>query len=131
LARAQIGVDFISQTAKVRARKLAKKQDENGVEMAQSEAAEAELPLESVGVRLMRAREGAGMSRAQLAAITRIPERHLAAIEVGDFAALPGLTYAVGFSRSYAKALGLDETGIAAGYRLSNPATPRGSPARG
>lgn len=68
-------------------------------------------------MRLLRAREAAGMSRAQLAAHTRIPERHLAAIEAGDFAALPALTYAVGFSRSYAKALGLDETGIASEVR--------------
>lgn len=85
--------------------------------MAESEAAEAELPLESVGVKLMRAREAAGMARAQLAAITRIPERHLAAIEAGDFAALPARTYAVGFSRSYAKALGLDENSIASEVR--------------
>jgi cytoskeleton protein RodZ len=100
------------QTAKVRPRKLAEKQDENGVGMSQSEAQEAELPLESVGVRLMRAREAAGMSRGQLAALTRIPERHLAAIEAGDFAALPASTYAVGFSRTYAKALGLDDRAI-------------------
>lgn len=80
--------------------------------MSQSEAQEAELPLESVGVRLMRAREAAGMSRAQLAALTRVPERHLAAIEAGDFTALPASTYAVGFSRTYAKALGLDDAAI-------------------
>lgn len=48
------------------------------------------------------------MSRTQVAGITRIPERHLAAIEAGDFAALPARTYATGFTRSYAKALGLD-----------------------
>jgi cytoskeleton protein RodZ len=85
--------------------------------MSQSEAQEAELPLESVGVRLMRAREAAGMSRAQLAALTRIPERHLVAIEAGDFAALPASTYAVGFSRTYAKALGLNDGAIAAEVR--------------
>ncbi len=85
--------------------------------MSQGEAVEAELPLESVGVKLMRAREAAGMTRSQLAALTRIPERHLSAIEAGDFAALPARTYAIGFSRSYAKALGLDETGIAGEVR--------------
>jgi cytoskeleton protein RodZ len=76
--------------------------------MGESEAAEAELPLETVGTRLTRAREAAGMSRTQVAGVTRIPERHLAAIEAGDFAALPARTYATGFTRSYAKALGLD-----------------------
>jgi cytoskeletal protein RodZ len=111
-ASPQFCVDFARQTAKVRARKLAIKQDENGVGMSQSEAEEAELPLESVGVRLLRAREASGMSRGQLAGLTRIPERHLAAIEAGDFAALPASTYAVGFSRTYAKALGLDDAAI-------------------
>lgn len=78
---------------------------------------EAQLPLESVGSRLARAREAAGHSRAQIAAITRIPERHLASIEKGDFAALPARTYAVGFARSYAKALGLDDAAIGAEVR--------------
>lgn len=79
--------------------------------------AEAELPLDSVGARLLRAREAAGMTRAQLSAVTRIPERSLIAIEASDFAALPGRTYAVGFSRTYARAVGLDEKGIAASVR--------------
>lgn len=80
-------------------------------------AAEAELPLESVGSRLRRTREGAGLSLAQLAAETRIGERMLSAIEAGDYAALPGKTYAIGFSRTYAKALGLNGAEIAAGVR--------------
>ena len=78
---------------------------------------EAELPLEGVGARLMRARESDGRSRAQIAAETRIPERHLASIEAGDFAALPGRTYAVGFSRTFAKALGLNPDEIAIAVR--------------
>lgn len=78
------------------------------------EASEVELPLDGAGTRLLRAREAAGMTRAQLAAMTKIPERHLAAIEAGNFAALPARTYAVGFSRSYARAVGLDEQEIAA-----------------
>ena len=85
--------------------------------MGEGEVAEAELPLESVGARLARAREAAGMSRTQIAGVTRIPERHLAAIEAGDFAALPARTYATGFARSYAKALGLDQNEIAAAVR--------------
>ncbi|MEY4952760.1 MAG: hypothetical protein RL299_1184 [Pseudomonadota bacterium] len=80
-------------------------------------AAEAELPLESIGSRLRRAREESGLSLAQLAAETRIGERMLAAIEAGDYAALPGRTYAVGFSRSYAKAVGLNDAEIAAAVR--------------
>jgi transcriptional regulator with XRE-family HTH domain len=80
--------------------------------MTEDQVEEAELPLESVGARLARAREAAGLSRAAISARTRIPERQLAAIEAGDFAALPGRTYAVGFSRTYARALGLDEKAV-------------------
>lgn len=76
--------------------------------MGEAEAAAEELPLETVGTRLARAREAAGMSLTQIAGVTRIPERHLAAIEAGNYAALPARTYATGFTRSYAKALGLE-----------------------
>ncbi len=85
--------------------------------MAEDEVNEAQLPLDSVGVRLRRAREAAGLSRADLAATTKIPERHLSAIEEGNFAALPARTYAVGFSRSYARAVGLDDADIARSVR--------------
>ncbi len=109
--------------------------------MTDEEAIEAELPLESAGSRLTRAREAAGISRAQLAGITKIPERHLCAIEAGDFAALAARTYAVGFSRSYARAVGLDESEIVAQVRgelaklepetrRSLPAFEPGDPAR-
>ena len=100
-----------------------------GVDMEEMVMEEAELPLEGVGARLMRAREASGHSRAQIAAQTRIPERHLAAIEAGDFAALPAKTYAVGFSRSYAKAVGLDPEDVANDVRTElatlEPTEPR------
>lgn len=79
--------------------------------------AEAQLPLETVGSRLRRAREAAGMGIAAIAAQTRISVRQIEAIEAGDYAALPGRTYAVGFSRSLARAVGLDETEVAASTR--------------
>ena len=67
-----------------------------------------------VGARLRTAREAAGLSLADIAARTRIAERHLAEIEQGRFSALASRAYAVGFSRTYAKALGLDPAGIVA-----------------
>jgi len=85
--------------------------------MSDVEVTEAELPLDNAGVRLQRAREAAGMSRAEACAILRIPERHLIAIEAGDYAALSARTYAVGFSRSYAKVVGLDPAEIVAAVR--------------
>lgn len=72
-----------------------------------------ELPLEGAGQRLRRAREEAGLTVEQVAAETRIPLRHLEVIEAGDFEALPARTYAIGFSRTYAKAVGLDPSDIA------------------
>jgi cytoskeleton protein RodZ len=71
-----------------------------------------ELPV-GVGETLRAAREAKGISLKDLAALTRITQRHLGLIETGDFAALPGRTYAIGFSRSYAKAVGLDQNKIA------------------
>ena len=78
---------------------------------------EAQLPLETVGSRLRRAREHAGLGVAALAAQTRISQRQIEAIEASDFVALPGRTYAVGFSRSLARAVGLDEAEVAAATR--------------
>ena len=62
----------------------------------------------SAGEQLKRARESLGFGLPDVAAATRIPERHLRAIEEGDFASLPGRTYAIGFARTYARLVGLD-----------------------
>lgn len=68
-----------------------------------------ETHVARVGDRLREAREAKGLSIEQVAAETRIPQRHLTTIEAGNFGALPSRTYAVGFSRTYARMLGLDE----------------------
>jgi transcriptional regulator with XRE-family HTH domain len=82
--------------------------------MAERDIDISELPLDGAGTRLRRAREAAGLSLADVAARTRIAERHLAAIENGDFAALASRAYAVGFARSFARVVALDEKEIAA-----------------
>jgi transcriptional regulator with XRE-family HTH domain len=71
----------------------------------------------TVGARLRHAREELGLSRADIAARTKIAERHLAAIEEERFADLASSTYAVGFSRAYARAVGLDEREVAQAVR--------------
>lgn len=71
----------------------------------------------SVGDQLRAAREAQGLSRSDIAAQTRVAERHLISIEENRFAELAAPTYAVGFSRAYAKAVGLDEADIAARVR--------------
>ena len=66
-------------------------------------------PAGRAGDRLRAAREAKGLEIDQVAAETRIPKRHLETIEAGDFAALPSRTYAIGFTRTYARVLDLDE----------------------
>ena len=73
---------------------------------------DGELPLHGVGDRLRMAREAAGMTLEQLGAETRIPQRHLLIMEAGDWNALPARTYATGFARTYAQAVGLDAKAI-------------------
>lgn len=67
-----------------------------------------------------------GLSRTAIAELTRISERLIAKIEAGDFAGLPSRAYATGFTRSYARAVGLDEKEIVESVRremgLSSPA---------
>ena len=69
------------------------------------------------GDRLRSAREMRRMNLEQVAAETRIPVRHLESIEQGAFDALPSRTYAIGFARTYARVLGLDEKSIADAVR--------------
>lgn len=73
--------------------------------------------LTTPGAKLRAAREGQGLSLPDVATRTRIAQRQLEAIERDDYAALPGIPYAVGFARAYARAIGLDEVAIAADVR--------------
>jgi cytoskeleton protein RodZ len=68
---------------------------------------------ETAGSRLRAAREAAGLGLADIAARTKISERHLAAIEEDRLSELAGRTYAIGFTRAYARAVGADEAWIA------------------
>lgn len=64
------------------------------------------------GERLRDARQSQGLSLEDIATRTRIPQRHLAAIEAGDYGSLPSETYAMGFSKAYARAVGVDEVAL-------------------
>lgn len=76
-----------------------------------------ELPLEGVGHRLRRAREAQGLTLEQMAAKTRISQRHLDMIEEGKFSELPARTYAIGFTRTYARMLGQDDQNLIVALR--------------
>ena len=85
--------------------------------MVDTEDAAAALFPERVGDRLRAARLAAGLDLADVATKTRVPLRHLQAIEGGDYAALPGVTYCVGFVKSYARVVNLDEITAASDVR--------------
>ncbi|MET3713223.1 transcriptional regulator with XRE-family HTH domain [Sphingomonas trueperi] len=65
------------------------------------------------GERLRAAREAMGLDLPEIAARTRIPQRHLEAIEQGTYSGLPSITYASGFAKAYARAVNVDEVSIA------------------
>jgi cytoskeletal protein RodZ len=60
----------------------------------------------------------AGLDLSDVATKTRVPLRHLQAIETGDYTALPSTTYAVGFVKAYARAVGGDEVELAHDLRV-------------
>lgn len=68
---------------------------------------------EKVGEKLRDARLAQGLELSDIAARTRVPLRHLQAIETSDYSGLPSPTYAVGFVKAYARAVGADEVALA------------------
>tara|TARA_A100001391_G_scaffold23304_4_gene12806 strand:- start:9710 stop:10549 length:840 start_codon:yes stop_codon:yes gene_type:complete len=73
----------------------------------------SETPPASVGAQLRAAREAQGKSVADMAESTRIAARHIKHLDEGEFDELPGRIYAIGFSKTYAKEVGLDPDAIA------------------
>lgn len=76
-------------------------------------AGEATLFPKTVGERLRDARLAQKLDLADIAQRTRIPLRQLEAIEEGDYSRMPTPTYAVGFAKAYARAVGEDEAAVA------------------
>src|SRR6187551_3010950 len=76
--------------------------------MEETESAE----VVTAGQRLREAREAKGVSLEEIAAQTRIPTRHLASLEIGDWDKLPAATYSIGFAKNYASIVGLDRNEI-------------------
>ncbi len=64
--------------------------------------------FQTPGAMIRATREAKGLSLADLAAETRIPDRLLAALEIDDFDQLSGTLYVRSFLRSCAQTLGLD-----------------------
>ncbi len=70
-------------------------------------------PSQRAGDSLRAAREAKGLTLAEIGERTRVPIRHLEAIEASDYSSLPSPTYALGFARAYARAVDIDEVAVA------------------
>jgi cytoskeletal protein RodZ len=90
---------------------------------------QGQFDIVTIGERLRLAREGKELSLDDVARQTRIPIRHLQHIEAEDWDALPAPTYAIGFTRNYANAVGLDGSAIANELRDSIDGPRRRAPA--
>ena len=71
----------------------------------------------AVGELLRRNRVERELSLQDIAQQLRIQRSYLEALEEGDFDNLPGLTYAIGYVRSYAKLLDLDQDTLIADFK--------------
>ncbi|PZU08630.1 helix-turn-helix domain-containing protein [Sphingomonas sp.] len=105
----------------------------------------AEAIPTTVGGQLRAAREAQSLSLGDVAERTRIPTRHLTAIESDDHRGLPAATYSSGFVKTYARMLGLDGQALAQQFRAElteaaprpafrevyEPADPARTPTRG
>jgi transcriptional regulator with XRE-family HTH domain len=87
------------------------------------------LSANPVGDKLREAREAKGLSLDDVAAMTRVPTRHLEHIDKGAWDTLPAITYSIGFARAYAKAVGLDPSDIGAQLRAQLGSAPISSAA--
>lgn len=75
----------------------------------------------TLGAYLKAVREHKELSFVQVADATRIRKVYLAAIEADDITPLPSRPFAVGYVRTYAKALGLDGDAAAARFKAEQP----------
>jgi cytoskeleton protein RodZ len=85
--------------------------------LRESRPADTASPAARLGAELRAARQNLGWELADLARSLRIRQSYLEAIEAGRMKDLPGTTYALGFVRAYATALGLKGELVASRFR--------------
>ncbi len=76
-----------------------------------------EFGARRTGAMLQAGRSAAGLELVDVARETRVPIRHLKALEADKHDELPALPYAIGFVKSYARAIGLDPETMANQFR--------------
>ncbi len=74
----------------------------------------------ATGTKLRQARERLKYSLIDVSSATKIRQAQLDAIEKGNIETLPGMTYAIGFVKVYAKYLELDENVIAEEFKAEH-----------
>ena len=77
-------------------------------------------PAARLGAELRARRQSLGWELPDLAQSLRIRQTYLEAIEAGRMSELPGTTYALGFVRAYASALGLPGEQVASRFRAES-----------
>ncbi len=85
--------------------------------MVDTEADNQALFPERAGEILRAARVRSGLDLGDVATRTRVPLRTLEAIERGDHKDIPSPTYAIGFAKSFARAVGADPDAVAHALR--------------
>lgn len=75
------------------------------------------MALEQIGQKLKAAREGQGLSLAQIYERTKIPINHLQSIDTGVIDDLPEPVYVAGFIKRYAECVGLNGQVLSDEYR--------------
>ncbi|MEM8826349.1 MAG: helix-turn-helix transcriptional regulator, partial [Pseudomonadota bacterium] len=85
----------------------------------------AAAPPTHIGETLRAARIEQDRELAEVAAQTRVPLRHLEAIEAGRHEDLPALPYTVGFVKNYARAVGVDPEAAGTQFREETTMVPR------
>ncbi|MEC8098674.1 MAG: RodZ domain-containing protein [Pseudomonadota bacterium] len=73
-----------------------------------------------IGIALRDARVARNLSLAEVSALLRIREAHLEAIELEDFEQLPGNVYVIGFIRTYAQYLELNESDLIMRFKAAS-----------
>ena len=63
----------------------------------------------ALGNELRKAREQRGLAIESISEATKVPAKHIRALEAGNLAEIPGGVFRRGFVRSYVRALGLEE----------------------
>lgn len=89
---------------------------------------EQELYYTGVGAQLREARLSYGRTTAEIGQVLRLKPAHLEALERGEIEGTPGLTYALGYLRSYAQYLGLDGEAAVVAFKAELNREPENRP---